>query len=82
MGLIYQAHALGRHEPFRDAESLETINFLCHGMPVPRCLRETVTHLLGFLDNLMNRGEEPSFEETIIGQVETFQQNILYLYAS
>jgi hypothetical protein len=25
-------HALGRHEPFRDAGSLVTIQFLCHGM--------------------------------------------------
>ena len=31
VGVDQKVYALGRHEPFRDAESLKTIYFRCHG---------------------------------------------------
>jgi len=49
IGVDQKVYALGRHEPFRDAESLKTIYFRCHGTD-----RDTHVGLFGQLLNVGN----------------------------
>ena len=69
IGVDQKVYALGRHEPFRDAESLKTIYFRCHGtdrdthvelfgQPV-RPARRTKCALAGFRDDASLKFQPP-----------------------